>query len=75
MTHQQSTVGQYLVVVSREEFVDFLQVDGGVHLSLVQLRPDRSGYLAIGKLGPVETLKWVCRLQKKTDKLYYLMLA
>ena len=64
MTYQQSTVGQYFVVVSREKFVDFLQVYGGVHLSLVQLSPNRSGYLAVGKLGPVETLQWVGRLQK-----------
>ena len=67
MTYQQSTVGQYFVVVSREKFVNFLQVYGGVHLSLVQLRPNRSGYLAVGKLGPVETLQWVCRLQKKNN--------
>ena len=69
MTYQQSTVGQYFVVVSREKFVNFLQVYGGVHLSLVQLRPNRSGYLAVGKLGPVETLQWVCRLQKRIIRL------
>ena len=70
MTYQQSTVGQYFIVVSREKFVDFLQVYGGVHLSLVQLRPNRSGYLAVGKLGPVETLQWVGRLQKSITYLY-----